>query len=110
MDGSASTKHPEEERTNRIEQVDGEGELDGVRPESGEEEEEGVLTKREREAFIACTRRKQETLNTFLEEVTHQGLHYTLAFQASLNTDTSLFLYDESYKPVKIYRIFLPTS
>ncbi|XP_045608726.2 protein-lysine N-methyltransferase EEF2KMT [Procambarus clarkii] len=65
--------------------------------------------RREREAFIACTRRSQETLAVFLEEVRQQGLVYSLVFQATLDTDTALFLYNEAHLPVKIYRITLPS-
>ncbi|XP_053656033.1 protein-lysine N-methyltransferase EEF2KMT isoform X2 [Cherax quadricarinatus] len=67
--------------------------------------EEGV---NEREAYIACTRRNQETLSVFLEEVQHQGLSHTLVYQATLGTDTALFLYNETHLPVKIYKITLP--
>lgn len=62
----------------------------------------------EREAFFACTRRSHETLGLFLQEVTRQGLHYSLAYQATLDADTGLFVYNENHLPVKVYRITLP--
>ncbi|XP_071532353.1 uncharacterized protein [Panulirus ornatus] len=61
----------------------------------------------EREAFIACTRRSQETVGVFLEEVSRQGLQHKLVYQATLDTHTALFLYNETHLPVKIYRITL---
>ena len=60
------------------------------------------------EAFLACTRRNHETLSLFLQEVTRQGLHYTLVFQASMDADTALFVYNEIHLPVKVYKITLP--
>ncbi|KAK8400536.1 hypothetical protein O3P69_003297 [Scylla paramamosain] len=60
------------------------------------------------EAFLACTRRSHETLSLFLQEVTRQGLHYTLVFQATMDADTALFVYNEIHLPVKVYKITLP--
>ncbi|MPC61601.1 hypothetical protein E2C01_055675 [Portunus trituberculatus] len=63
---------------------------------------------RKQEAFLACTRRSHETLSLFLQEVTRQGLQYTLVFQASMDADTALFVYNEIHLPVKVYKITLP--
>ena len=64
--------------------------------------------RREREAFLACTRRNHETMSLFLQEVTRQGLHYTLVYQATLDADTALFVYNEIHLPIKVYKITLP--
>lgn len=61
-----------------------------------------------REAFLACTRRSQETLGLFLQEVARQGLEYNLAYQATLDADTALFVYNEVHLPIKVYRVTLP--
>ncbi|XP_066973384.1 protein-lysine N-methyltransferase EEF2KMT-like [Macrobrachium rosenbergii] len=62
----------------------------------------------DRVAYIACTRRSHETMALFLEEVAKQGLAHSLVYQATLDTDTFLFLYNETHMPVKIYRLSLP--
>lgn len=66
------------------------------------------LGRRRREAFFACTRRNHETLSLFLQEVVNQGLQYSLAYQATLDADTALFVYNEIHLPIKVYRITLP--
>ncbi|KAK7071067.1 Protein fam86a [Halocaridina rubra] len=61
----------------------------------------------ERAAYIACTRRTLETVNLFLDEVTKQGLSHSLVYQSTLDTDTFLFLYNETHLPVKIFKLIL---
>lgn len=77
---------------------------DGFRADSTN----GDVNRRRREAFFACTRRSHETLGLFLQEVTRQGLHYSLAYQATMDADTALFVYNEIHLPIKVYRIILP--
>lgn len=68
----------------------------------------GEVRRGRREAFLACTRRSHETLGLFLQEVARQGLQYSLAYQATLDADTALFVYNEMHLPIKVYRITLP--
>ncbi|XP_076036157.1 uncharacterized protein LOC143022080 [Oratosquilla oratoria] len=56
-----------------------------------------------KEAFIACTRRNQDTLNTFLTALNAESLQHQLVYQT--NSETALFGYNESYMPVKVFRI-----
>lgn len=58
-------------------------------------------------AYVACTKRNQETIAGFLTELTNQGLTYKTIFQTTLGREESLFAFDESYKPVKIFEITL---
>lgn len=72
------------------------------------DDRKGEVGRERREAFFACTRRSHETLGLFLQEVARQGLHYSLAYQATLDADTALFVYNEIHLPIKVYRITLP--
>ena len=60
---------------------------------------------KDRKAFVACTRRNRETLSEFLEEVTKQGLRYEEIYQTTLDREESLFGFDESHVPIKIFKL-----
>lgn len=101
-----ASKQTECDREEEIRATDG-GKTDKPAEGDGEDKKNGGR-RREREAFLACTRRNHETLNLFLQEVTRQGLHYTLVYQATLDADSALFVYNEMHLPIKVYKITLP--
>lgn len=104
--GTISSKGMECDREDEMKADDGE-KPDEPAEGNGEDRKNGG-GQGEREAFLACTRRNHETMNLFLEEVTRQGLHYTLVYQATLDADTALFVYNEMHLPIKIFKITLP--
>lgn len=58
-----------------------------------------------RVAYIACTRRNNETMAEFLSALQAENLEYLLVYQATLDTESAVFVYNEFYIPVKIYKI-----
>ncbi|CAL4161153.1 unnamed protein product, partial [Meganyctiphanes norvegica] len=73
-----------------------------------DEKENGDQNPRGREAFIACTRRSRETIEVFTLELSKQELEYEVFHQAFLNKEEAIFETNETYHPIKIYRISLP--
>ena len=67
----------------------------------------GVPTNQCRAAYIACTRRNQETISEFLKELDTQNLSYDLVYQITFDAETAVFGYNESHLPVKVYKITL---
>ncbi|KAK3871761.1 hypothetical protein Pcinc_023106 [Petrolisthes cinctipes] len=60
-----------------------------------------------REAYLACTRRSQETMLVFLEEAGKAGLTTELVYQNCLDADRALFVYNEMHLPIKVYKLTL---
>lgn len=123
LEGSEEPEDPQQnpEKDSERQTAENGGSLEGKEHDSEEETVANGRTSREsggdrngevrrgrREAFLACTRRSHETLGLFLQEVARQGLQYSLAYQATLDADTALFVYNEMHLPIKVYRITLP--
>ena len=56
-------------------------------------------------AYIACTRRNNETITEFLAALSEEDLDYSIVYQATLDTESALFVYNESHIPVKVYKV-----
>ncbi|XP_050737508.1 protein-lysine N-methyltransferase EEF2KMT-like [Eriocheir sinensis] len=123
LEGSEEPDDPQQnpEKDNERQTAGNGGSLEGKEHDSEEEtvadgrtsrepggDRNGEVRRGRREAFLACTRRSHETLGLFLQEVARQGLQYSLAYQATLDADTALFVYNEMHLPIKVYRITLP--
>ncbi|KAF2365444.1 S-adenosyl-L-methionine-dependent methyltransferase [Trinorchestia longiramus] len=67
----------------------------------------GSLNSTERSAYIACTRRDPETISEFLAALKAENLNHSIVYQATLDAESALFVYNESHIPVKIYKITL---
>ena len=55
--------------------------------------------------YLACTRRNTDTMEYFLGVLKEEGLAYKVVYQATLDTESALFVYNEIHIPIKIYKI-----